>query len=54
MYSSNNRLLRGRAEEAHQAHNLEVTGSNPVSVTDSLVAIVLLHVAVSFDCLRQK
>lgn len=28
--------MRGRAEEARKAHNLEVTGSNPVPATKKL------------------
>ena len=33
-------ILRDRAEEARKAHNLEVTGSNPVPATTKIVVCV--------------
>ena len=35
----NKNILRDRAEEARKAHNLEVTGSNPVPATTKMLFV---------------
>lgn len=52
-FESGRSHLRSRAVAAHWVHNPEVTGSNPVSATNSIFELVMSKAAVEllFSCL---